>query len=147
MINPSSFGVDKYKNLGTETAIANHAREVGPIVSEQGDVVLTTDSTNKYHYSMIPLEADSVYRVTFDRVDVLEGTPDGVALTLYNRTKEERTSNRLFDLNYYQVMDGYEWTFRTPKTEDTLQLLFYAGIYGSTAGNGLIYRNVILEKM
>ena len=109
--------------------------------------MLASDSSNNYRYATIPLEADSVYRVTFDCVDVVEGSPDGVALTLYNRTKEERTSNRLFDLNYYQVMDGYEWTFRTPKTEDTLQLLFYAGIYGSTAGNGLIYRNVILEKM
>ena len=147
MINPSSLGGDKYKKLGTEQAIANHAREEAPIVSEQGDIVLASDSSNNYRYATIPLEADSVYRVTFDCVDVVEGSPDGVALTLYNRTKEERTSNRLFDLNYYQVMDGYEWTFRTPKTEDTLQLLFYAGIYGSTAGNGLIYRNVILEKM
>lgn len=147
MINLSSLGEDKYKKLGTEQAIANHAREEAPIVSEQGDIVLASDSSNNYRYATIPLEADSVYRVTFDCVDVVEGSPDGVALTLYNRTKEERTSNRLFDLNYYQVMDGYEWTFRTPKTEDTLQLLFYAGIYGSTAGNGLIYRNVILEKM
>lgn len=145
MINPS-VELNAYKNFGTEQALANRTQDGEHIVIEQRDIVLVSRKSN-FNYATIPLEADSIYKVTFDCVDVLDGSPDGVALTLYNKTTEARLSNRLFDLNYYEATGEYEWTFRTPKTDETLQLIFYAGIFGSTAGNGITYRNVVLEKM
>ena len=87
------------------------------------------------------------YRVTFEGVDILKGQSTGAGLRLYDKTTEAVLGNTIFDLAYCEATDGFRWIFRTPDTEDELQLLFYAGVYGSAAGNSVIYRDVAVEKL
>ena len=100
----------------------------------------------RYNYTGIPLEQGSVYKVTFDDVEILAGDTQGVGLRLCNTTTEKDIGNIIFDISYCRAKEGFTWTFRTPETDDELRLLFYAGIYGHTAGNRVVYRNVRLEK-
>ena len=145
-INPSVFTLEEYKHFGVE--------QIPPVKTENGfyDIVTQQDmeveaSDNDRNYMAYPLEANTLYRVTFEKVDILEGDTEGIVLHLYDRTIEAALENAIFDLTYCEATNGFSWTFRTPDIQDELQLLFYAGIYGATAGNGLIYRNVTLEKL
>ena len=115
---------------------------------QQNDIKVELGDNKKdnYNYTIVPLEANRTYRVSFNHIDVLDGNLDGVQVVLYDREKKDVISCRLFDFQYYENLGKYMWTFKTPETEDKLELLFYAGKWGSTAGTGVAYRNVVLEK-
>lgn len=145
-INPSLFGNATYQNFGV--------KETGPVRADENsyELVARQDievelSDNNQNYSAYPLEINTVYRVAFDGVDILDGQIDGVGLQLYNKTTEAVLGNTIFDLAYCEATDSFNWIFRTPDTQDELELLFYAGIYGSTTGNSVIYRDVTVEKL
>ena len=144
-INPNQFGDKAYQNFGVEKAISiNAAGNAYELVAQQDIEVEASD--NNQNYAAYPLEANTVYRVSFEEVDILKGQTEGVGLRLYNKTTKRVLENAIFDIAYCEATDGFSWVFQTPDTQDELQLLFYAGIYGSTAGNGVIYRDVTVEK-
>lgn len=143
-INPDWPGEEM--DFGVDTAVAVSGEEGAfELVTRQDITIEASDSI--YHYLSLPLEAGTVYRVSFDGVEILEGETEGVGLRVYDLTEEEVLQNTVLDLAYCAAADGFRWMFRTPCTEDALELLFYAGAYGDTAGNGVVYRNVTLEKM
>lgn len=144
-INPSQFGTKAYRDLGVEKAISAKAEEgTYELVTRQNITVEAGDGKN--NYTAYPLEPNAVYRVSFPDVDILEGQPKGAGLRLYNKTSKKTLQNTIFDIAYCEASNGFSWSFRTPDTEDELALLFYAGIFGSTQGNGVVYRNVTLER-
>lgn len=144
-INPGAFTNKKYQEFGVAGARQAYAQEGEYVIVEQQDIELNESDTEN-NYAAIPLEQNSVYKVTFDDVEVLTGETDGVGIQLYNRATNKNIDNVIFDLAYCEARGEFTWTFHTPETEDDLQLLFYAGIYGHTAGNSVVYRNVQLEK-
>ena len=145
-INPGTFSNTSYQDFGVEEVIFSHAEESVYETVVQQDIEVEAGD-NKNNYTAYPLEANNFYCVSFDGVDILEGQPEGVGLRLYNKTTQTVLENVMFDLAYCEATNGFHWTFRTLDTQDELELLFYAGIYGSTEGNGVIYRNVILEEL
>lgn len=144
-INPSVFANRVYRDLGTAEAQERKKGTVTYDFVDQRNVEILANNSN-HNYTGFRVEPDSVYRVTFDGVNVLEGTPQGVGMAVYDTVAKEIECSIIFDLNYCNAAGGYTWTFKTPKTDNDLQLLFYAGVQGSTAGNGIIYRDVVLEK-
>lgn len=145
-INPNVFTKKAYRNFGVDkaTSIPKEESAYELVVQQDIEVEASGDENN---YTAYPLESNTLYRVSFDEVDILEGQTEGVGLRLYNKTSEKVLTKTIFDLAYCEATDGFSWTFRTPDTQDELQLLFYAGIYDSTAGNSVIYRNVMLKKV
>lgn len=144
-INPSPQGSDAYQSYGVAEAIAMKSEEGAYESVLQQDIAVEANDSN-YNYASYSLEGNTVYRVAFEGVDVLAGQTGGVGLRLYDKTTETVLNSTIFDLAYCEAADGYGWYLRTPDTQDELQLLFYAGLYGSTAGNSVIYRDVTVEK-
>ena len=60
---------------------------------------------------------------------------------------ERNLKNTIFDAAYYEAANGFCWVFWTPDTQGEFELLFYAGMYGSTAENSVIYQDVTVEKL
>ncbi len=146
-LNPDAFWGKAYKDFGV-TKLTEEKTEGKYHVIQQNDIKVELGDNKKdnYNYTIVPLEANRTYRVSFNHIDVLDGNLDGVQVVLYDREKKDVISCRLFDFQYYENLGKYMWTFKTPETEDKLELLFYAGKWGSTAGTGVAYRNVVLEK-
>lgn len=146
-INPSALGGKQYYDFGVENVIS--IRSEGSVFDRvaQLDIEIEPVYDNNFTFEAYPLEANQVYRVSFEGVDILEGQPKGVGLRVFNRTTDTVLENAMFDLAYCEATNGFTWTFRTPDTQDELELLFYGGIYGFTAGNGVVYRNVVLEEL
>ena len=149
-INPSYVGShaynNAYQNFGVEKAITIKAEgSANELITQQNIEVEV--SNNQNNYAAYSLETNMVYQVSFERVDILEGQTEGVGLRLYDKTRNTVLENTIFDIDYCEATDGFSWIFRTPDTQDEFELLFYAGIYGATAGNGVIYRDVTVEKM
>lgn len=144
-INPSAIGVEAYQNFGLREGISIEAEENALASIVHQDIEIGTSGSNRHH-AVYPLEADTIYHISFEGVDVLEGQIKGVGLQVYDNTTETVLNNAVFDLIYCEATNSFSWTFQTPDTEDELQLLLHAGIYGSTTGNSVIYRNVTLEK-
>lgn len=141
------FGEKTYlNNFGVEEAGSIQAEGSTYELVAQRDIEVGASGNNQ-NYTAYPLEANTGYRVSFDGVDILEGQTEGVGLRLYDKTTNTVLENTIFDIAYCEATDGFNWTFRTPDTQDELELLFYAGIYGSTAGNSVIYRDVTVEKL
>lgn len=136
----------KFQNYGVENAALFKIRgeNCETVVHQDIDVQISENDHNNVAY---PLVSNMIYRLSFGRVDVLEGKTEGVGLRIYNKTTKTVLKNVIFDIAYSEATGGYTWTFRTPNTQDELSLLFYAGIYGSTAGNSVVYRDVTLEKL
>lgn len=144
-MTPGSFYHQTYHDFGEAAARQTYAQKGDYQVVEQQDIELRPRDV-AYNYTKVPLEPNSLYRVTFDDVEILAGDTQGVGLRLSNMTTEKDFGYIIFDISYCETRDGFTWTFRTPETGDDLELLFYAGIYGHTAGNSVVYRNVQLEK-
>lgn len=144
-INPSQFGSSAYKRFGVEQAYIAQSDEKNYEAVDRCDIEIAASDSN-HNYKRIQLESSSTYKVRFDEISILTGKPDGVSVMLYDATTKKLLSSTLFDLAYCNSVGEYVWTFKTPQTEDDLQLLFYAGIHGSTAGNSVIYHNVLLER-
>ena len=144
-ISPCVFSSEQYYSYGLEEA-ASFRAETGSFESVYRQDIAVETREDNYNYAAYPLEAGTVYRVSFERVDIPEGEAEGAGLRLYDKTTDTVLENAVFDIAYCEAADGFRWVFRTPDTQDELQLLFYAGIYGSTAGNGVIYRDVAVEK-
>ena len=144
-MNPSPQGSAPDDDFGVEKAAAMRA-DAGSYEPVFQQNVTAAANDGDYNHAAFPLEAGTVYRVSFEGVDVPEGQADGVGLRLYDKTAETVLGSMIFDLAYCEATDGFSWVFRTPDTQDELQLLFYAGVYGSTAGNSVIYRDVTVEK-
>ena len=143
-INPAQFADKEYQNSGVENAVPIRAEGSAYELAAQLNIGV---GANK-NCTAYPLEANTVYRVSFEGVDILEGQAEGVSLRLYDKTAETVLENMIFDLAYCEVADGFSWIFRTPDAqEDEIQLLFYAGVHGSTEGNSVIYRDVTLERL
>lgn len=140
MINPSSFAGKNYRRFGLGEQISQTFESV-----EQFDVELQPKE-GRNNYAAKDVLGNSVYRVSFDGVNVTEGETQGVSLALYNATTKKILSTSTFDLSYYAQKGNYTWTFKTPETEDRLQLLFYAGLKGATGGNGVLYEHITLSK-
>lgn len=141
-MNPSVFENTEYQNFGEETVISSE----GPYtLVTRRDIALEAGEDND-RFEACPLEPGTTYRLTFDGADVLAGQTEGVGLRLFDVTTNTILELMTFDLSYCGATDGFRWIFRTPDTQDELALLFYAGIYGSTVGNNVVYRNVTLEK-
>lgn len=146
-MNPSSFTTKAYRNLWMKEAFTTRAAgSIYKIATRQDIEVAAEDEDDQDNYTAYPLEPNTAYRVSFSGVDILEGQTEGVGLRLCNKTTGAVLENAIFDLSYCEAANGFSWICRTPDTQDEFELLFYAGIYGSTAGNGVVYRNVILEK-
>lgn len=144
-INPSVFDENAYRQLGAEQAYMEWLeRKNDKTVMGQCDIEIEARDSD-HNYKGVSLEPNAVYRVSFDGVEVLKGTPQGVSVMLYDATTEKLNSSILFDLEYGKAVEKFVWTFKTPQTENDLQLLFYAGIHGDTAQNSVIYRNMTLE--
>lgn len=144
-INPSVMSNAKYQNFGVIKEESTIADEVNSEIVFSKDIEVTaTDSA--YNYAAQPVEADTIYRISFDAVDILEGSTGAVGLRVYDRGKKSVVACTIFDLTYCESKNCFTWTFHTPKTEGDLQLLFYAGVYGFTNGKSVVYRNVTLEK-
>lgn len=144
-INPGVFGEKSYQNFGLKEANPTSAEEATYELINRQDIAIEAKD-NKNNYTAYPLEPNAIYRVSFSKVDILEGVTAGVGLRLYNKTSKKVLQNTLFDIAYCEAKKDFSWTFRTPDTEDELELLFYAGIYGSTQGKGVVYHNVTLKK-
>lgn len=144
-INPDHFSPESFRKFGVAEMRQTLEQEGDYQVVEQQDIELRPRDV-RYNYTKVPLEPNSLYRVTFDDVEILAGDTQGVGLRLCNTTTEQDLGNIIFDISYCETRDGFTWTFRTPETGDDLELLFYAGVYGHTAGNSVVYRNVQLEK-
>ena len=146
-LNPDQQGTLAYQDFGVEAALAARVADgPGEAVLQRQDIGLSA-SEDDHNYTAYPLEAGTVYRVVFEGVDVPEGQADGVGLRLYDKTAAAVLKSMIFDVACCEAAGGFSWTFRTPDTPDELQLLFYAGIYGSTTGNSVVYRGVTVEKL
>lgn len=145
-INPSVFDNKEYQNYGIEKALLQNAEGSVYELVVQEDIEITARDT-QYNYAIYPLESNTVYRVSFADVDILEGHTQGVGLRLYNKTTKKVLESTIFDIAYCKAVNDFSWIFRTPDNQDELELLFYAGIYGSTEGKSVVYRNVTLEKL
>ena len=145
-LNPDQMENTSYRDFGVEEAVLLKVDENRCEAVLQQDVELEAKDSS-YNYAAYPLEADTVYRVAFEGVDVPEGRTEGAALRLYDSTTGTVLKSAIFDLAYCEAANSFCWTFRTPDTQDELQLLFYAGIFGATAGNRVIYREVTVEKL
>ena len=145
-IHPGMFESKWYQNFGEEEAISSRVEGSSwdPVV--QQDIAVEANGDN-FNYAAYPLEANTVYRVAFEGVDILEGQTEGVGLVLYDKMTKAGLGNTIFDIAYCEAANGFSWGFRTPNTQDELELLFYAGIYGFTTGNSVIYRDVTVEKL
>ena len=145
-MSPDVFDDKLYQNIGVQEAIPIRA-EAGsyePVFQQQ---ITVAENDSNYNYATYPLEANTVYRVSFGGVDILAGRAEGVGLRLYDKTTKTVLGNAIFDLAYCEAANGFHWVFRTPDTQDELELLFYAGIYGVTTGNGVVYRDVTVERL
>lgn len=144
-INPSQFANGAYRDFGVEKAISINSGKNNKELVDQKDIKIEARDSN-YNYTAYPLDADTSYQITFDGVDILEGKSEGVGLVVYDRTASTALESTILDLAYCDAVNDYSLVFRTPNTQDKLELLFYAGIYGSTAGTGVTYQNVTVEK-
>lgn len=141
-MNPSVFENTEYQNFGEETVISSK----GPYtLVTRRNIALEAGEDNEC-FEACPLESGTTYRLTFEGVDILAGETEGVGLRLFDGTTNTILELMTFDLSYCDAANEFRWIFRTPDTQDEIALLFYAGIYGSTAGNNVVYRNVTLEK-
>lgn len=145
-INPSVFGNPEYQNLGEKEAISikTGGNSYEPVMQEN---VKIEAKNGRYNYAAYPLEHNAIYQVSFETVDIVEGESEGAGLCFYDKTTETVLMRTIFDIVYCKATNSFSWSFRTPDTQDELQLLFYAGIYGSTEGNSVIYQNVTVGKM
>lgn len=143
---PGVFKDGSYQDYGLEGALSIGTEEGAYELVDRRDIEVKASGGDQDH-AAYPLDADTVYRVSFEGVDILEGQTEGVGLRLYDKTAETVLGNMIFDLAYCEAANGFSWTFRTPDAQNGYELLFYAGIYDSTAGNGVIYRNATLEKL
>lgn len=146
ILSPTAFENKAYYNYGEEEAVSIRVKGNYYETVVRQDIVVEASSGNN-NSAECPLDANTVYRVTFEGVDVLEGQTKGVGLRLYNKTSKKVLKNIIFDIAYSEATNGFNWTFQTPDTQDELELLFFAGIYGSTAGNSVIYQDVMLERL
>lgn len=146
-INPVFLGEKPYYDFDVENVISIRSESSVFDRVAQLDIEIGPVYDKNFTYEAYPLEANQVYRVSFEGVDILEGQPKGVGLRVFNRTTNTVLKNAMFDLAYCEATNGFTWTFQTPDTQDELELLFYGGIYGFTAGNGVVYRNVVLEEL
>lgn len=145
-ISPHVIYDARYGDFGVNKILEGERRETIYTTIMEKDVGVEKRDDWNYNYAAIPIETNSYYRLKFDDVKVFgEGSP-GIAICLYDSTTKTQESSKLFDLEYCREKGKFEWNFKTPQAENTLQLLFYAGMPGSTAGNEVVYKNVSLEK-
>lgn len=145
-IFPGVFGMEAFWNFGVEDVISVCTEDdAWERVTRQNIAVEADDRNN--NYAVYPLEGGNVYRVSFGNVDVLKGQTEGAGLRVYNKTTNAVLESTIFDITYCEATDGFRWTFSTPDAQNEFQLLFYAGMDGSTKGNWVVYRNMVLERM
>jgi len=143
LLNPSMFGTAAYRRFGVAEEEPDYVA-----IQETADILVEASDSNQYHYTSFEAEYGTKYKITFDDAEFLQGDAEGVVVSLYNQTKKTILSSAVFDLEYYLAEGGFEWLVDTPEAgEDTLWLIFYAGLPGHTKDVSLVYKNVNIWKM
>lgn len=115
------------------------------LVFESESAIQLHKSDSQFNYWAVPvnLEYGKEYVVRFDNVNVVEGKTDGVCLRLYDFTDKNVLNTTIFDIEYCNTTDGYEWYFAIPEnTKNDIELLLYSGIAGNTNDISLVYENL-----
>ena len=145
LIYTNSLYNKDYCKFGIEYLSDERSLEQGISVFNMPSVQI--DSVDKnYGYYSIKVEPAKVYRLTFDNVTIDAGNLEGVTVALYSKEKNRHIFRRVFDVDYRNRNGQFEWIFETPDTSETLQLLLYAGLSGSTKDNIVTYSSVNLEE-
>ena len=140
VLNPSSLAESRHFDFGTADPQAFRERE---ILSEERITLEASDSD--WHFYRLPFapEPGKTYRFSFGSVSVTEGDTVGVSVLLFDFRSSGIIRHQIFDVGFSS--QGGDWTFRVPVDgpEDAdYGLLVYAGVHGSTGGNGLEYGDV-----
>ena len=135
VLNPSSLAESRHFDFGTADPQAFRERE---ILSEERITLEASDSD--WHFYRLPFapEPGKTYRFSFGSVSVTEGDTVGVSVLLFDFRSSGIIRHQIFDVGFSS--QGGDWTFRVPVDgpEDAdYGLLVYAGVHGSTGGNGL----------
>ena len=147
MMNPSSFGTDKYRKTGVEKATAL----VGCNVSNQDEVsdlitVTATQEQNcKFEVIATELQENAKYTIQIDRATVTKGDCDAFTLALYDADSKRIIHMYAFDIASGNKDGGFSRTFFTPSGKN-LQLLVYAGVHSHTNGNEVQYAGISLTR-
>lgn len=142
LLNPSMFGTAAYRKFG----VAEEEPEF-EVIQPATDILVEVSESNQYHYTSLDAAYGKQYKITFDDVEFLQGSAEGVVVSLYNQTKKTILSSAVFDLEYCRREGGFELLIETPKSgEDTLWLIFYAGLPGHTKDISVLYKNVVIEE-
>lgn len=104
-------------------------------------------SATKSNYNNIGIvsnfESNRTYILHFDSVNFLQGISDGVTVSLYDPVAKKGYKSIVFDVDYCNKSNGYEWIFKTPvNCPDSVQLLLYSGEHGKTADIQTVYKNI-----
>ncbi len=146
--NPSMFcQIDVKYELATPPSVPLFKREFF-----KPTIALTAPSENNFYFQAMNqimsrdrLRNDTVYRFRASAISVQEGQTEGVSAVLYDLYEKKRHTEVIFDLDYCTKKNEFEWVFKTPPT-GKWSLLLYSGIVGQTAGIGVTYHNVTLER-
>ncbi|MBE5803241.1 MAG: hypothetical protein E7316_01845 [Clostridiales bacterium] len=143
-INPNMIFQQAYTQFGQGDAKAFYQLET---IAQQ-DVTVPVAETDYTFASLSPaLEADALYCLRMEDVTRTAGNAKAVSVTLYERVTKKQHASFIFDLDYCAYTGDYTWYFRVPATETPCELLFYAGLPGSTTGNGFTFGNVTVSKV
>lgn len=107
-----------------------------------------TAADSPYQLSAVPvtLERGGTYRISFDDLELTEGTADGVSAVLFDWTDKKIVNETIYDIGYCHQFGGSAWTFKVPDDDHRYGLLLYAGPYADAAGNGIRYSGFRVEK-
>lgn len=149
MINPSSFSGAKSYNYGFDKLDTLQAENLmGLQLIDNLDYQFEKASSD-YNYTSIydRFESNTAYTFTLEKLSVIEGEVEGIAILLYDRIKKQGISCAVFDLEYCKKHNEFQWTFTTPETEcENLQLLIYSGMPGKTHDISVLYEGINLYK-
>ena len=105
------------------------------------------DKAYHFHEVSVPFERGRTYRVSFDDLELTEGTAAGASVLLYDWTMKKIVSETIYGIGYCHQNGGRTWTFRVPDDDHRYGLLLYAGLYSNAANNGIKYTGFSVEKM
>ena len=136
-----NYGYEEYDGLKERTQFMKDS----PLLEQDKIVYEVPNHDYCFEPVSVSLEPQTSYTLEIGGLTVHKGEVDCVSVKLYDNKTGQFLLGKVFDPE--EDSDGYKWFFKTPDMDcSDVQLQFYCGESGKTAGVAVDYENVVLYK-
>lgn len=147
MYSDSSLGNSEMFEFGVTERSLQSLQEETIIQKEKEIVIETFEDKDNCRIINDDLQGNTRYTITFDSVEFLAGTSDGISLVVFDGKRDEVMRSVILDIGYYEKQGKLEWTFITPEENiEDMDIRIYAGIRGHAENKSVRIKNLVLYR-